>query len=81
MASGGLRLARRWTELLDLMEDAVAHPARDRALRARMVEDECGEVDGRAAERVACALARLATEASACRTTQPATPQHAVSHA
>lgn len=54
--SGGLRLARNWSELLDLMEQAIRSPERDRAPRARMVEQECGIVDGRAAERVTDAL-------------------------
>jgi hypothetical protein len=59
--SGGIRIARSWQELLDLMEQAIACPDRDRALRARMVADQCGPVDGRAAQRVAQVLARLAS--------------------
>jgi hypothetical protein len=61
VASGGIRLAHSWDELLDLMADAVIAPERDSDLRARMVADECGPVDGRAAERVARTLISLAT--------------------
>jgi len=53
---GGLRLAHTWDELLDLMQQAIEHPDRDRDARARMVSQECGMVDGKAAERVANAL-------------------------
>jgi hypothetical protein len=53
VASGGIRLAHSWTELLDLMEAAVAAPERDRDRRARMV-------DGHSAERVARTLIALA---------------------
>jgi hypothetical protein len=60
VASGGIRLAHTWNELLDLMEDAVTAPGRDRDRRARMVEHECGPVDGRSAERVARTLIALA---------------------
>jgi hypothetical protein len=60
VASGGIRLAHTWTELLDLMEAAVAEPQRDRERRARMVEGECGPVDGHSAERVARTLVALA---------------------
>jgi hypothetical protein len=63
--SDGLRLAHTWRELLDLLELAIAAPDRDRAARARMVEAECGTVDGCAAERVARTLIGLAA-AHAC---------------
>lgn len=54
--SGGLRLARNWPELMDFMRQAIVTPERDRENRARMVAQECGLVDGRAAERMADAL-------------------------
>jgi len=54
--SGGLRLAHTWTELMDLMRQAISRPEQDREARARMVAQECGVVDGRAAERVANTL-------------------------
>ena len=57
--SGGIRVARSWSELLDLLETAVGDPARDRAARAGMARSECGTVDGHAADRVADALLEL----------------------
>lgn len=51
--SGGLRIAHDWDEMLALMSDAIQNPARDHEARARMVAQECGLVDGRAAQRVA----------------------------
>jgi len=54
--SGGLRLAHTWPELATLMKQAITMPERDREARARMVAQECGVVDGRAAERVANTL-------------------------
>lgn len=54
--SGGLRVAHNWAELMDLMQQAIRAPERDREARACMVAQECGVVDGRAAERVADAL-------------------------
>lgn len=65
--SGGLRLAKSWEQLLELMETAILHPLRHRVARARMVEEECGPVDGGAARRVAAELVRLATEAARAR--------------
>jgi CDP-glycerol glycerophosphotransferase (TagB/SpsB family) len=67
VASGGIRLAHSWEELLDLMTAAIDAPARDRHLRERMVEDECGPVDGHAAERVARTLITLADAAHYAR--------------
>ena len=64
---GGLRLARRWDELLDLVHDAIRSPERDAARRADMVRHECGTMDGRAAERVADEIATLTARAAACR--------------
>lgn len=54
--SGGLRLAHTWPELMSLMCQAITEPERDKENRARMVAQECGSVDGRAAERVTEAL-------------------------
>jgi hypothetical protein len=67
VASGGIRLAHSWEELLDLMTAAIDAPARDRHLRERMVEEECGPVDGHAAERVARTLITLADAAHYAR--------------
>jgi hypothetical protein len=64
--SSGLRVARDWSELMNLMLQAINQPGRDQEARARMVAQECGVVDGRAAERVVDALleclSRLRTE-------------------
>jgi hypothetical protein len=57
--SGGLRLARRWGELMDLLRKALSDPGRDRQQRVELVRRECGTVDGRGAERVASALLAL----------------------
>jgi hypothetical protein len=59
VTSGGLRVAYRWTELMKLMRLALEKPERDRAERADMVAQECGLVDGRAAERVTDAILGL----------------------
>jgi hypothetical protein len=67
VASGGLRVARTWAELLDLMATAISEPARDRARRAAMVAEACGTVDGRAGQRVARTLMQLANEARLSR--------------
>ncbi len=65
VASGGLRVARSWAELVALLQQAVDDPARDRAARAAMVARECGTVDGMAADRVAAAVVRLVGAAPA----------------
>jgi CDP-glycerol glycerophosphotransferase (TagB/SpsB family) len=54
--SGGLCMAHTWDELMGLMQQAIKNPERDRSARARMVAQECGLVDGNAAQRVADAL-------------------------
>jgi hypothetical protein len=54
--SGGLQVAHSWSELLSLMHQAITEPGRDKKGRARMVAQECGAVDGHAAERVVDAL-------------------------
>lgn len=54
--SGGLRVARSWSELISLMQQAVSAPGHDAQARARMVAEVCGRVDGRNAERMARAV-------------------------
>lgn len=54
--SGGLRVARTWDEVGELMERAVREPGRDREARRAMVRRECGVVDGGAAARVAASI-------------------------
>jgi hypothetical protein len=57
--SGGLRIANTWGELFALLETAITEPGRDAAERARMVAEECGQVDGLAALRVSAGLLHL----------------------
>jgi len=57
--SGGVEVARGWDELIGLMRLAATEPGRRRAERARMVEQVCGRVDGRAGERIAATLIGL----------------------
>ena len=70
--SGGLRLARRWTELMNLLQQAVADPGRDRRVRAELVRRECGTVDGRAAEGIAAELLVLLAGSESARGRRPA---------
>jgi hypothetical protein len=54
--SGGVRMAGSFEELLSRTLEAVSDPHRDRAARARLVQAECGQVDGAASRRVAATL-------------------------
>jgi hypothetical protein len=56
VASGGVQLARSWSQLLELLERAIENPDGDREVREKMVEDICGSVDGRCGQRTAQAL-------------------------
>jgi hypothetical protein len=58
--SGGVRIAASLDDLLIGTVEAVRDPYRDRVARARLVEAECGQVDGAAGLRVAATLAGLA---------------------
>ena len=58
--SGGIRVAHDWDELLGLMRCAFQVPEKDRENRLRMVERECGRVDGHAGDRLVEALLRFA---------------------
>ena len=58
-ASGGVRIARSLDALVAETAAAVIAPARDRAARARLVDDVCGPTDGRAAERIAALIGSL----------------------
>lgn len=57
--SGGIRIAHNWPELLALLARAMAAPGEDRENRRRMIERECGIVDGQAGRRVTAALVKL----------------------
>jgi hypothetical protein len=61
-ASGGVRLARGMEDLVQYTASYVDDRSRDRAGRAKLVEDICGVADGRAGERVANLIVQLATE-------------------
>lgn len=58
--SGGVSLATSMEELLDEVTAYVRDRSRRQAQRARLVVEECGPVDGRAAERIAALIAQLA---------------------
>jgi len=62
--SGGVRMANSFEELLSRTLEAVRDPHRDRAARARLVQAECGQVDGAAGSRVAATLAELVLRTS-----------------
>lgn len=57
--SGGISIAHNWAELEALLKVFVRDPAEGRERRARMVRRECGDVDGRAGERLVAALLRI----------------------
>ena len=74
--SGGVRLAGSLDDLLTRTLEAVRDPHRDRAARARLVKEECGQVDGAAGDRVAMALSGLAGKAPReAGSTGPAPPE------
>jgi hypothetical protein len=58
-ASGGVRIARSLDTLVAESAVAVVSPDRDRAARARLVDDVCGPTDGGAAARIAALIGRL----------------------
>lgn len=51
--SGGISLAHNWEDVVKLVRQAVVNPETGRDPRREMVRSICGQVDGRAAERVA----------------------------
>lgn len=57
--SGGVRLASDMNELLDGVREAARDRESGRAARLRLVAQECGPNDGRAAERVVALVGRL----------------------
>jgi hypothetical protein len=59
--SGAVRIARTYDELIDEVAAYIDDPSQDRQERAKLLSLWCGEVDGRAAERVAEALRRFST--------------------
>lgn len=57
---GGAAVVRSYGELEAALRAYLAEPRRDAEGRRRAREEECGPADGRASERIAAALARLA---------------------
>jgi hypothetical protein len=57
--SGGVSVAMSWDECIFLLEEAIRNPDHHMENRHRMVSQECGEIDGRAAERIADAIGGL----------------------
>ena len=64
LAFGGVRVARSFRELKESIDAYLNNPALDREGRRRSVEQECGPLDGRAAERVANVLTHLTRQQS-----------------
>jgi len=58
--SGGVSLATSMEQLVHEVSAYVRDRSRGRAQRVRLVAEECGPVDGRAAERLAALIAQLA---------------------
>jgi hypothetical protein len=56
--SGAVRIAQSPAEMIDLINNYLADPARDRAGRQRIVAEQCEFTDGRSAERVAAEIVR-----------------------
>lgn len=54
--SGGMRIAGHLDELVALTRMYLRDPSIDRKRRLAMIKSECGEVDGKAAERVSTVL-------------------------
>ncbi|MGH8058378.1 MAG: hypothetical protein ACREOH_14265, partial [Candidatus Entotheonellia bacterium] len=61
LAFGGVRIARSFPELEQHINMYFKHPDWDRETRLLAAAQECGPRDGRAAERVAAALLRIAS--------------------
>ncbi len=56
VATGGVRLAKSEPELITAINAYLADPSLDREARKRLVESQCGKVDGKAGERIARAI-------------------------
>lgn len=62
VASGGISMAHNWQELLGHIRLGLQAAANQQAQRRQMVENECGTVDGHAADRIASLLTKLLQE-------------------
>jgi hypothetical protein len=58
--TGGLRIARSATELIDAINAYLTDPSLDRAGRVRIVQEQCFRIDGHSGRRVGQLLLRLA---------------------
>lgn len=56
VASGGVRIAQSFDEMIREVNEYLEDPGRDRALRARLVNEICGPVDGEAHKRIAAVV-------------------------
>jgi len=65
--SGGVRLAVNMDQLVAELVTYLRDRSRDRAERRRLVAEECGQVDGRAAERIANLIASIINEPTATK--------------
>ena len=68
--SGGISLAHNWEDVVKLLRQAVVNPEKGRDARREMVRSVCGQVDGRAAERVAESVHGFVTSLHAASSTQ-----------
>lgn len=56
LAPGGMRLIKSADELAAAVNEYFEAPERDREGRQKLVAEQCGEIDGRAGERIATAI-------------------------
>jgi hypothetical protein len=59
LSYGALNTANSRLELISLIQDALADPGRNRQQRMKLVEEECGPLDGKAAARLAVLCSKL----------------------
>lgn len=59
VATGGMRLAHTFDELLDHLKTYLENPSRDRAERALMAQENAFKIDGKAGTRVAAAILKM----------------------
>jgi hypothetical protein len=62
VVSGGVRVAASMEQLVSEVEAYVQERSRDAETRRQLCQQECGEVDGMGAERVAALIERIARE-------------------
>lgn len=57
LASGGAHYAKDEAACLEAIKTYLAHPQTDRAGRRRIIEEQCGRLDGKSSERLRAVLA------------------------